>query len=424
MVQVVVRRTDDHLEHKKNFKYIKKKKVNGKWRYYYDIKDALGFDEADEYNTAKSNNKKTKTALSDSKIERTMQKDIAKLDGKIDAREHQKIKKYSKNVEENTKVRKKAEKAYKKAKEKFKKTPVGFLKLTMPETIEKGKKLVKKALNIKDEVDTSKKKVKLPNGKTHGFDDTNEYTSYLKRIVHQQSEPKFMKDVPKISKNKVYTAKEDMDKVNETFSPYDDSTSTNCANCSAAYELRRRGYDVEAKANGGSDEYNGRADRYYDYYENAEVLNVYEDGSTFVQNKKFARKACGKGYSILDSLIYKEDHKYSKSTQNYTVSSIEKAILDNNPPGSRGMIDVKWNEGSGHSIVYEVDNKGKIMIRDAQTYDEYSLDELASKVKRVRITRTDNLRLKEGILNAVVPNKDKKRQARVDKDGLVWVRQR
>lgn len=43
-------------------KYIKKKKVNGKWRYYYDIKDALGFDERDaagdavrEYNRAKEN---------------------------------------------------------------------------------------------------------------------------------------------------------------------------------------------------------------------------------------------------------------------------------------------------------------------------------------------------------------------------------
>ena len=43
-------------------KYIKKKKVNGKWCYYYDIKDALGFDERDaagdavrNYNRAKEN---------------------------------------------------------------------------------------------------------------------------------------------------------------------------------------------------------------------------------------------------------------------------------------------------------------------------------------------------------------------------------
>jgi hypothetical protein len=35
--QVII--PDDELYH---WKYIKRKRVNGKWRYYYDIKDALG----------------------------------------------------------------------------------------------------------------------------------------------------------------------------------------------------------------------------------------------------------------------------------------------------------------------------------------------------------------------------------------------
>lgn len=38
------KKTDDSDE-LKHWKYIKKKKVNGKWRYYYDVKDALGYDE-------------------------------------------------------------------------------------------------------------------------------------------------------------------------------------------------------------------------------------------------------------------------------------------------------------------------------------------------------------------------------------------
>lgn len=51
----------DELYH---WKYIKKKKVNGKWRYYYDVKDALGYDERKEaaqavydYERAKTNYK-------------------------------------------------------------------------------------------------------------------------------------------------------------------------------------------------------------------------------------------------------------------------------------------------------------------------------------------------------------------------------
>lgn len=59
--KVIVKRTDDRPDDELfysdsflgeefsdelyHFKYVKKKKVNGKWRYYYDIKDALGYDE-------------------------------------------------------------------------------------------------------------------------------------------------------------------------------------------------------------------------------------------------------------------------------------------------------------------------------------------------------------------------------------------
>lgn len=38
--------TDDELLH---FKYIKKVRKNGKWRYYYDVKDAMGYDERERY---------------------------------------------------------------------------------------------------------------------------------------------------------------------------------------------------------------------------------------------------------------------------------------------------------------------------------------------------------------------------------------
>ena len=43
--------SDDELMH---WKYIKREKKNGKWRYYYDVKDALGYDERDRMNKAHS----------------------------------------------------------------------------------------------------------------------------------------------------------------------------------------------------------------------------------------------------------------------------------------------------------------------------------------------------------------------------------
>lgn len=59
LYSVVPVRESDGLMH---WKYIKKVKKNGKWRYYYDVKDALGYDEraalgeaTRQYNRAKAN---------------------------------------------------------------------------------------------------------------------------------------------------------------------------------------------------------------------------------------------------------------------------------------------------------------------------------------------------------------------------------
>lgn len=259
-------------------------------------------------------------------------------------------------------------------------------------------------------------KVELPNGKHRYFYDQNEYDAYLRRLKYQRNEPSFMEKIKKISKNKVFTAKEDMSKVNEQYDPYNDATSTNCANCSAAYELRRRGYDVEAKPN--DETYNARHDRVYDYFENAEYVGVYGDGSTIKYNEKYIRKIQDGKATWLDRVINRDDYKFYTEDQSYTSKSIEKAIKSNNPPGSRGFIDVEWKAGSAHSIVYEVGIKGKVVIRDSQTLDEYTLDELAPKVKKVRIARTDNLQLKKGILGAVKENEDRERRYYVDNNQL------
>ena len=308
-------------------------------------------------------------------------------------------------------------------------------------------------------------KTLLPNGKYKYFDDQDEYEAYKKRendeneayherLEYQQNEPEFMKQIPDISENDIFTAMEDMSKVNELFDPRDDKYSENCSNCSVAYELRRRGYDVEAKPK--DDSYNGNYERLYEYFEDVKFIGVYGNGETLIHDKEYyetrmkLNKEIEESYkateeyeqiindpntSIMEKLKtklkhikevdnylelhdkrneldnkYKECYDFRITKQSYTPESIEKAIKDNNPPGSRGMIDVEWKVGSAHSIVYEVDLKGKITIRDSQTYDEYGLDELANMVDHVRITRTDNLQLKEGILDAVKINEDKQRK--------------
>lgn len=379
---------------KKNHKYIARVKgKNGKYRYFYDR------EEYQEY----LNGKKSSDGILDKVGDwfGKLNKRRVGFQKKAERKVNEIIDKYKNRSSKDTLIDKRA--------------------------IKKAKKFVddlfdkKISDKISDKISEKKKpkyiaKVKLPNGKHRYFYKQSEYDAYLKRLDYQKDEPGFMGKIKKISKNKVFTAKEDMSKVNEKFDPYDDDTSTNCTNCSAAYELRRRGYDVEAKPKDKT--YNARQDRVYDYFEDAEYIGVYSDGSTIKHNEKYVRKLQDGKATWLDRAKNRDDHKFYTEDQSYTSKSIEKAIKSNNPPGSRGFIDVEWKAGSAHSIVYEVDNKGKVTIRDSQTNDEYSLEELAPKVKKVRIARTDNLKLKKGILGAVTENKDKDREYYVDKGQL------
>jgi hypothetical protein len=112
--------------------------------------------------------------------------------------------------------------------------------------------------------------VNLPNGTNKKLSSKDEVEDYNERIEYQKNEPPFMKKVPDIPENVVYEKKEDMEKINEEYDPYDDSRSMNCGNCSAAYELRRRGYDVEAKEY--DEDYNGLGSRVYEYFEDAVMM--------------------------------------------------------------------------------------------------------------------------------------------------------
>ena len=375
---------------KKDHKYIAKvKRKNGKYRYFYDKK------EYQEY----LNDKKSSNGI------------IDKLDNWFDD-----INDRRRNFQ------KQAKKKVNKILNKYNKRSVKDFMIDK-RTINKAKKFVddlfdKTSSSITGGEKKQSKyiaKVELSNGKYRYFYKQSEYDAYLKRLEYQKNEPDFMKDVPDISNDKVYTAKEDMEQVNETYDPFDPKTSTNCGNCSAAYELRRRGYDVEAKANGGTKDYNGNGDRVFDYFENATMFGIYGDGTTIEHSEEFVRGVWNGGVDKKFLTKYDNLIKYMNKPQTYTKESIEKGITSNSPPGSRGMIDVEWKQGGGHSIVYEVNKNGNVIIRDSQTYDVYSLDEIANNVQKVRISRTDNLQLKEDILSAVVPNESNERDYYVDK---------
>lgn len=231
-------------------------------------------------------------------------------------------------------------------------------------------------------------KVKISDGTYRYFYDQDEYNAYLKKKEYQEDSPSFMDVFKKTPSTE--TSEEAMAKINPhvdwSYSQYkyyndlpdeqvkklkDSGTVSqktvgdtqaydmNCMNCTTAYELRRRGYDVEAGAWRAS---NTQYASLENWYEGVKVKEV-------------------------------------KKTNN-----LIKAIQSDNPPGSRGNLMVQWSNGGGHSMAYEVDSKGKVHILDPQTNSVVDEDKLPDLISSAHYARTDNLKLKEGVLDTVAPN--------------------
>lgn len=137
---VVTRRSNDELQH---FKYIKREKKNGKWKYYYDVKDAMGYDERSAMNLAKKSRdvQKNYTDLVRREYEETASKvasgEYFDKDNGNDSIVKPYRDKYTKALE--SQYDKSAE--YAKALQAYQKTPLGKLEKAAMQ-IDKGKQKV------------------------------------------------------------------------------------------------------------------------------------------------------------------------------------------------------------------------------------------------------------------------------------------
>lgn len=125
------------------------------------------------------------------------------------------------------------------------------------------------------------------------------------------------------------TEKQDLARVNPAYEHgmfADRSTNNNCAYCSTAYFMRRKGYDVRANLNAtGVDE--------------RTLLSFWKDGK----------------FKVADGF------KPGPTTAKATID-----LLNKQPDGSYGYINLQWTTGIGHSMIYEKVGE-KIVIRDAQS---------------------------------------------------------
>lgn len=278
-------------------------------------------------------------------------------------------------------------------------------------------------------------KVDYPNGKTAYIKDKDDWKRFAEVTKYQNNEPDFMHSLPEIELSedgKLPTRDEDMGEVNEKL--WEDARSgkntgyrtVNCTYCSTAYELRRRGYNVEA-ANLPSNITAMNVSKLYDV----------KDSSLKVTSKKVRSDVpltdSNSHYGRIMNRSLNSDGSWSYDVQGYTLenhdkniksvtpmfdvdnghadlAAVEKAIekqMSDFPDGSRGMFNVYWSEGGGHSMVWEKREDGKIEIIDNQLGTKIPMDAVLSGVDPaapIQMIRTDELKMKRGIMTRVVSN--------------------
>ena len=267
-----------------------------------------------------------------------------------------------------------------------------FIEEKFNDAIESLPKLTSNDEKVKKTISDNKEKTVKDLKKESNYLKTNDKTSYEK---YQKNEPDFMKDVREI---KPPTTKEyDMSEINELYDPKDPGRSENCGICSTAYELRRRGYDVEAISNS-----DGLTFWHFEFmYENPEIVHCDPNGEVLSLSEY--TKDLEKGPTRLwqeHYNVYEEEGDYYSNSE-----TIEKTIAEQSGKNTRGNLLVFWNGGGGHSMVYEVDKDGKVLIRDCQVNQTFELSEILWRSTSINFLRTDNLKLKENILELVQPNK-------------------
>ena len=164
-------------------------------------------------------------------------------------------------------------------------------------------------------------------------------------------------------KTSVMTPNDDMAACNRQYSK-GGVYKNNCISCALAYDMRRRGYDVEAMPIDTTSTVNGSLPVQLGFYKGEKLETFEVPNDTDVAAKQFPNR-------IL---------KYGD--------------------GSRGILRIRWKNGDGHAAIWEVSGD-TVVIRDPQNNTIVDLSDYLRRAKTFYYFRTDNLKLTDKVTEFV-----------------------
>lgn len=177
-------------------------------------------------------------------------------------------------------------------------------------------------------------------------------------------------DLP-VKTTKDVSIEDDISKVNPDYSPDKWSTSNNCAECSLTYDLRRRGYDVEANERKSND------------VVTRDIMSDWYDGAELITSSDVVKKATkGEKESVYD----------------YELSEYLGSELTSYGDGARGIFVLQTI--GRHAISWEIVN-GEPMFIDSQRNVTMTIEEVIKYSSNFEYFRTDNLEVTDEAVKRV-----------------------
>jgi len=174
----------------------------------------------------------------------------------------------------------------------------------------------------------------------------------------------------------------DISAVNHNGANHELGRGTNCFYCTTAYEMRRRGYDVQAQQDwvGG-------------------ILTI-----TNMPEVMFKGAHTEEVYDISGSSSSMSNAERSIATAAGAQAMINSIEAQGN--GARGYVEVQWAYGQGgHSMAYEVVNNKAVLI-DCQTGETMTGDDIWEErlyyADACKITRVDNCEFNKDLVNRYI----------------------
>ena len=162
----------------------------------------------------------------------------------------------------------------------------------------------------------------------------------------------------------------------------------NCSHCTLAYDMRMRGYDVEAAPSNPSGG------------ESFEEVASWYEGGEFSSADDMLHQYIIDHPEEVEKLDPENPDDIIKAYANSYINEMAKG-----GPGARGQFCVLWQAGGGHSMAYEVQKDGSVDIVDCQENTRVKAEDFdwsSIILSEGGVMRTDNLELTDRAATKVI----------------------